>query len=95
MFTISNKRKQEDRIDDLVIVESPTKAKTLERFLGDGYNVMASKGHVRDLPSGKIGVEVQDGFKPQYTILSEKKSILVICFHAYLFIMDFILCISF
>jgi DNA topoisomerase I len=57
----------------LVIVESPTKAKTLERYLGSDYSVTASKGHVRDLPEKGMGVEVDDGFRPEYVLLEEKK----------------------
>ena len=57
----------------LVIVESPTKAKTLERYLGSDYAVTASKGHVRDLPEKGMGVEVDDGFRPEYVLLEEKK----------------------
>ncbi len=57
----------------LVIVESPTKAKTLERYLGSDYSVTASKGHVRDLPEKGMGVEVDDGFRPEYVVPEEKK----------------------
>src|SRR2546428_638832 len=57
----------------LVIVESPTKAKTLERYLGRDYTVSASKGHVRDLPEKSMGVAVEDGFQPEYVVLEEKK----------------------
>src|SRR5712692_5721727 len=57
----------------LVIVESPTKAKTLERYLGPDYAVTASKGHVRDLPEKSMGVEVDDGFRPEYVVPDEKK----------------------
>ncbi|TMK79419.1 MAG: type I DNA topoisomerase [Actinobacteria bacterium] len=57
----------------LVIVESPTKAKTLERYLGPDYSVTASKGHVRDLPEKSMGVEVDDGFRPEYVVPDEKK----------------------
>jgi DNA topoisomerase-1 len=57
----------------LVIVESPTKAKTLERYLGSDYSVTASKGHVRDLPEKGMGVEVDDGFRPEYVVLEQKK----------------------
>jgi DNA topoisomerase I len=59
----------------LVIVESPTKAKTLERYLGSEYSVTASKGHVRDLPEDRMGVEVDDDFKPEYQILDAKKDV--------------------
>src|SRR5438094_3918962 len=57
----------------LVIVESPTKAKTLERYLGSDYAVAASMGHVRDLPEDRIGVEVDDTFTPEYVGPDEKR----------------------
>ena len=61
---------------DLVIVESPAKARTVGRFLGDKYEAIASMGHVRDLPKGKMGVEVDEkGFHPTYDILPDKKKI--------------------
>jgi DNA topoisomerase-1 len=52
----------------LVLVESPTKTKTLEKFLGKDYKVLASGGHVRDLPKSKLGVDVENNFEPQYVI---------------------------
>ncbi len=52
----------------LVIVESPTKAKTISKFLGKDYAVTSSYGHVRDLPRGKLGVDVEENFEPQYII---------------------------
>src|SRR5213593_3968747 len=52
----------------LVIVESPTKAKTLERYLGSDYSVTASKGHVRDLPEDRMGIEPEDDFRPEYEV---------------------------
>ncbi|MBI2411365.1 MAG: type I DNA topoisomerase [Candidatus Kerfeldbacteria bacterium] len=52
----------------LVIVESPTKAKTIARFLGKGYTIESSFGHVRDLPKSKIGVDVEHNFEPQYIV---------------------------
>ena len=61
---------------ELVIVESPTKARTVGRFLGKKYIVMASMGHVRDLPSSKLGVEVEEGFKPTYVIPAGKKKVI-------------------
>jgi DNA topoisomerase-1 len=61
---------------NLVIVESPAKAKTIERYLGPGYAVLASYGHVRDLPEnpgkGKFGVDVDHGFTPEYVIPDER-----------------------
>ncbi|MEC9015739.1 MAG: toprim domain-containing protein, partial [Gemmatimonadota bacterium] len=50
----------------LVIVESPAKARTIEKYLGDGYEVAASVGHVRDLPKDELGVDVDNDFKPKY-----------------------------
>src|SRR5581483_11213622 len=52
----------------LVVVESPTKAKTLERYLGSGYVVRASYGHIRDLPKSKLGVDTQNSFEPEYVV---------------------------
>src|SRR5438105_5803009 len=57
----------------LVIVESPTKAKTLERYLGSGYSVAASRGHVRDLPEDRMGVDPEHGFTPEYEIKPDSK----------------------
>ncbi|MFH0928614.1 MAG: toprim domain-containing protein, partial [bacterium] len=57
----------------LVIVESPTKAKTISKFLGKGYIVQSSMGHVRDLPKSKIGVDVLHDFKPDYIIPTKAK----------------------
>ena len=51
---------------NLVIVESPAKAKTIGKYLGPDYQVKASMGHVRDLPKSKIGVDVEHGFVPDY-----------------------------
>jgi DNA topoisomerase-1 len=50
----------------LVVVESPAKAKTIERYLGDGYAVRASYGHIRDLPRSKLGVDPDQDFAVQY-----------------------------
>ena len=61
----------------LVIVESPAKARTIERYLGDDYRVLASYGHVRDLPEnpgkGKFGVDVEHGFAPEYVISEDRR----------------------
>ena len=59
----------------LVIVESPTKAKTLERYLGPDYSVAASKGHVRDLPEDRMGVNLDDDFEPEYEVRPDQKEI--------------------
>ena len=56
----------------LVIVESPTKAKTLSRFLGEGYKIEASMGHIRDLPKSKLGVDTEKDFKPDYALVKGK-----------------------
>ena len=52
----------------LIIVESPTKAATIKKFLGENYKVLASFGHVRDLPKGELGVDLENGFEPKYVI---------------------------
>jgi DNA topoisomerase-1 len=59
----------------LVIVESPAKARTVERILGDDYEVLASVGHVRDLPSNRLGVDVENDFEPRYIVPSKKKGV--------------------
>ena len=51
---------------NLVIVESPAKAYTIKSYLGSNYKVMASKGHVRDLPKSTLGIEIEHGFEPHY-----------------------------
>ncbi len=60
---------------NLIIVESPTKARTLARFLGSDYQIEASMGHVRDLPESKLGVDVEHDFAPQYVVSAKKKDI--------------------
>jgi DNA topoisomerase-1 len=60
----------------LVIVESPAKAKTINKFLGRDYLVKASMGHVRDLPKSKLGVDVEKGFNPKYVVIPQRKKIL-------------------
>jgi DNA topoisomerase-1 len=59
----------------LVIVESPAKAKTINRYLGPGYEVQASMGHIRDLPSKGLNVDVENGFEPTYDIMPGKKRV--------------------
>ena len=60
----------------LVIVESPSKIKSVKKYLGTGYNVMASKGHIRDLPKKELGVDVENNFKPKYVNMSDKKELI-------------------
>ncbi|MER3472449.1 MAG: type I DNA topoisomerase [Armatimonadota bacterium] len=60
----------------LIIVESPAKTKTLKNFLGNAYQIEASMGHVRDLPENAFGVDLEDGFKPVYVTLPERKEVL-------------------
>ena len=61
--------------DNLVIVESPAKAKTIQKFLGDGYEVKSSFGHIRDLQDKKLSVDVERNFTPEYVIPSDKKKV--------------------
>ena len=63
-------------MSDLVIVESPAKAKTIQKYLGTGYEVIASMGHVRDLPKSKMGVDKDNDFKPQYTDMKGKEDVI-------------------
>jgi DNA topoisomerase-1 len=60
----------------LVIVESPAKAKTINKYLGRDYKVLASMGHVRDLPKSKLGVDVDEGFAPVYELLATRKKVI-------------------
>ncbi len=70
------KRKKEvERKGKLVVVESPAKAKTVSRFLGKGYTVRASVGHVRDLLRSKLSVDVDNDFAPQYRVPNEKRDV--------------------
>ena len=57
----------------LVIVESPTKSKTISRFLGPKYKVLSSYGHIRDLPASEIGVDIENDFKPKYIVIPKAK----------------------
>ena len=60
----------------LVVVESPAKAKTIGKYLGKGYRVQASVGHVRDLPKKELGIDVENGFKPKYVTVRDKSKII-------------------
>ena len=61
--------------DNLVIVESPAKAKTIEKYLGDQYKVTSSFGHISDLPSKNLGIDVDNNFEPKYEVSTDKKTI--------------------
>lgn len=60
----------------LIIVESPAKTRTLRNFLGSGYDIEASMGHVRDLPKSKLGVDVENSFEPQYIPIPERREVI-------------------
>lgn len=59
----------------LIIVESPEKAKTIKKFLGSGYEIVASKGHIRDLPAAKLSVDVKNDFAPKYALIKDKEKL--------------------
>ncbi len=63
-------------MSNLVIVESPAKAKTIKKYLGDDYNVIASMGHVRDLPKGQIAIDFDNNFKPRYINIPGKSKLI-------------------
>lgn len=69
MATTSTKSKP------LIIVESPTKARTLSRILGKGYRVLSSQGHVRDLPDRELGVDIENGYEPKFRIIGRKSKV--------------------
>jgi DNA topoisomerase-1 len=64
------------RSGSLVVVESPAKAKTIKKYLGRGYDVRASVGHVKDLPKSKMGVDIENGFTPAYDVIKGKAKVL-------------------
>ena len=61
---------------NLVIVESPSKAATIKKFLGSSYEVVASNGHVRDLPKSQLGIDVENNFEPKYITIRGKGELL-------------------
>ena len=61
---------------DLIIVESPTKARTIAKFLGKDYKVLSSFGHIRDLPKRELGVDTEKDFTPKYVIPVKAKKVL-------------------
>jgi DNA topoisomerase-1 len=75
MTPVKKKKEAPERKGKLVIVESPAKAKTVGRFLGKGYTVRASIGHVRDLLRSELSVDVENNFKPKYRVPNEKRPV--------------------
>ncbi|MFH1578207.1 MAG: type I DNA topoisomerase [Candidatus Omnitrophota bacterium] len=71
-----NKNKGEQVKGSLVIVESPTKVKTIANILGKGYSIVSSKGHIIDLPKKKLGIDVEQDFKPSFVVISGRQDIL-------------------
>lgn len=61
---------------NLIIVESPAKAKTIQKFIGKDFDVVSSKGHVRDLPQKDLGIDISKNFEPKYVVLDDKKSLI-------------------
>ena len=59
----------------LVIVESPSKAKSIQKYLGKDYTVVSSKGHIRDLPAAKLSVDVKNDFAPKYAVIKGKEKL--------------------
>ena len=64
------------QVKPLVVVESPTKVKTLKKYLGSEYNVAATVGHIKDLPPKEIGIDIDSGFKPKYRTIPGKKKVI-------------------
>ena len=62
--------------ESLIIVESPAKVKTIKKFLGSGYEVTASGGHVRDLPKSKMGIDIEHDYEPSYITIRGKGEVL-------------------
>jgi len=60
----------------LVVVESPTKVRTLKNYLGKDYNIAATVGHIKDLPQKEMGINIEDGFKPKYSNIPGKQKVI-------------------
>ena len=73
--SIAEKQTKSKKEKVLVIVESPAKSKTIKKILGDGYQIEASFGHVRNLPENVLGFDVHNGFKPTYVVIPDKKKV--------------------
>ncbi len=69
-------RASEKMTKGMIVVESPTKVKTLQKFLGDDYIIKASVGHIKDLPEDELGVDIENNFQPHYVIIPGKKKVL-------------------
>ena len=67
--------KEKNMVKNLVIVESPAKAKTIEGFLGKEFSVKSSYGHVRDLNKSNLSLDIENGFQPEYEVPDDKKSL--------------------
>src|SRR5438876_8276687 len=76
VFTVDEGPPAEPGTSTLVVVESPAKAKTIGKYLGRGYRVRATIGHVRDLPEKKIGIDIENGFEPEYVTITGKEKTL-------------------
>ena len=63
-------------MSNLVIVESPAKAKTIQKYLGKDFDVIASMGHIRDLPKSKFGVDIENHFEPKYVDMKGKEDVI-------------------
>lgn len=59
--------------NSLIVVESPTKVKTIKKFLGKDFNVVASMGHIKDLPKKTLGIDLEKDFEPTYHVIDSKK----------------------
>jgi reverse gyrase len=59
--------------NSLIVVESPTKVKTIKKYLGSGFNVVASMGHIKDLPKSTLGIDLENNFEPTYNVIEAKK----------------------
>ncbi|MCL1818095.1 MAG: toprim domain-containing protein, partial [Spirochaetaceae bacterium] len=75
-ITTCAKKSPEGAKKDLVIVESPSKAKTIGKFLGSGYKVVATVGHIRDLPKSKLGVDIGNNYEPEYIAIRGKGDVI-------------------
>ncbi|MCD4786787.1 MAG: hypothetical protein K8R09_01045, partial [Desulfobacterales bacterium] len=60
----------------LLVVESPTKIKTIKKYLGSQYNVVATVGHIKDLPAKEIGINIEKNFEPKYIVIPGKQKVI-------------------